>query len=139
MEVAVNYWAVLLATLSSMVVGSVWYMPKVFGNTWMRLARVDMDKVKKGSWTPIIGAVVLSALTAYILAHVSFLAHQFFGNSFLYDSLSTAFWLWLGFGAARLLTHQLFEMRSSKLHVINAAHEFVTIMLMGLIIGLMAP
>lgn len=110
-------------TLSSMVIGSIWYMPKVFGSTWMKLARVDMDKAKKGGWTPIMGAVVLSALTAYVLAHVSFLVHQFFGNSFLYDSLSTAFWLWLGFGAARLLTHQLFEMRSPKLHLINAAHD----------------
>jgi hypothetical protein len=138
MEVEVNYLAVLLATVSSMVVGSVWYMPKVFGNTWMKLAKVDMDKAKRGSWTPIVGAVVLSALTACVLAHV-LPGPPIFGNSFLYDSLSTAFWLWLGFGAARLLTHQLFEMRSPKLHLINAAHELVAIMVMGLIIGLLAP
>lgn len=139
MDVAVNYWAVFLATLASMVIGSVWYMPKVFGDTWMKLARVDTDKAKRGSWTPIIGAIVLSALTAYVLAHVSFLANRFFGNSFLRDSLCTAFWLWLGFGAARLLTHNLFELRPPKLLVINVAHEFVTIMAMGLVVGLLAP
>lgn len=44
---------------------------------------------------------------------------------------------WLGFSVARLLTHQLYEMRSPKSHVINAAHEFVTIMGMSLIIGLL--
>ena len=32
----INYWAVIFATLSSMLVGSVWYTPKVFGNYWMR-------------------------------------------------------------------------------------------------------
>ena len=37
----INYWAVLLATLSTLVVGSVWYTPKTFGTYWMRVARVD--------------------------------------------------------------------------------------------------
>ena len=31
MELAINYWAVILATLSTMIVGSIWYTPKVFG------------------------------------------------------------------------------------------------------------
>ena len=40
----INYWAVLLATISTMVVGSVWYTPKVFGTRWAKLANVDMDR-----------------------------------------------------------------------------------------------
>jgi len=36
----INYWAVLLATASSMVVGSIWYAPKVFGTRWSKLANV---------------------------------------------------------------------------------------------------
>ena len=36
----INIWAVLVATLSTMVVGSIWYTPKVFGNYWMRTAKV---------------------------------------------------------------------------------------------------
>ena len=40
----INIWAVLLATLSSMVVGSVWYTPKVFGNYWMRVAKVTPER-----------------------------------------------------------------------------------------------
>lgn len=28
----INWWAVILATLSTMVIGSIWYTPKVFGN-----------------------------------------------------------------------------------------------------------
>ena len=40
----INYWAVLIATASSMVVGSIWYTPKVFGTRWSKLANVDMDR-----------------------------------------------------------------------------------------------
>jgi hypothetical protein len=65
------------------------------------------------------------------------LSNQYFGHSYLQDAVNTAFWLWLGFTAARFVTHDAFEGRPVKLTVLNAAHEFVTIMVMGLIIGLM--
>ena len=134
MDVEVNYLAVLLAMLSSMVVGSIWYAKAVFGQTWIKLAKVDIknaDPVK-----PIIITMVVSLITAYVLAHVTYLSNQHFGNSFLQDALSTAFWVWLGFTAARFITHDAFEGRPMKLTAINLGNEFVTIMLMGLIIGL---
>lgn len=138
MEVQVNLWAVLAAMVSSMAVGSVWYMPAAFGKTWMKLAKIDTSKKDGGSvWMPIAVTAVVSLITAYVLAHVAFLSNQFFGNSFLQDALTTAFWVWLGFTAARFITHDAFEGRPVKLTTINIAHEFVTIMVMGLIIGLM--
>lgn len=139
MEVDVNYWAVLVAGISSMVVGSVWYARGVFGNTWAKLAHVDMDKDMKSSKLAIMmGSVFLaSLLTAYIIAHVTFLSNSYFKNDFLQDALSTAFWLWLGLTAARILTHDLFERRPTKLTLLTLGNEFVTIMLMGLVIGYM--
>ena len=46
MDVQINGWAVLLAALSSMVVGSLWYMPATFGNAWQRLSKVKIDRSK---------------------------------------------------------------------------------------------
>lgn len=137
MEVSINYWAVLAALVSSMVVGSIWYTPRVFGKLWINLAKVDMKKDKGTVFKPIAITLVVSFLTAYVLAHVTFLSNHFFRNSFLQDALSTAFWLWLGLTAARFITHDVFEGRPWKLTLLNISHEFVTIMLMGLIIGLM--
>jgi hypothetical protein len=122
--------------LSSMVVGSVWYARKVFGNTWAKLAKIDIDKDRGSVFKPIATTVVVSLITAYVLAHVSYLSNHFFENSFLQDSLMTAFWMWLGFTAARFITHDAFEGRPVKLTVLNIGNEFVTIMVMGLIIGL---
>lgn len=136
MEVQVNIWAVVLATLSSMVIGSVWYARGVFGNTWIKLAKIDMTKQGDPVWVPILVTLFVSFLTAYVLAHMTFLAHHFFNNSWLHDALATAFWLWLGFTAARMITHDAFEGRRKKLTVLNISHELVTIMTMGLIIGL---
>lgn len=139
MDVQVNMWAVLLATVSSMVVGSVWYAQGVFGQTWMKLAGIDPKKNGGSAWVPIATTFIVSFLTAYVLAHVTALSNAYFDNSFLRDALTTAFWLWIGLTAARFITHDAFEGRPAKLTLLNIAHELVTFMIMALIIGLMRP
>lgn len=54
----INVWAVLVATLSTMIVGSIWYTPKVFGNYWMRVAKVDSSGDGKSAIVPIIVTLV---------------------------------------------------------------------------------
>lgn len=137
MDVQINVWAVLAAMASSMVVGSVWYAQSVFGKAWVKLAGIKMDKKGGSVAKPIITTMVVSLITAYVLAHVTFLSNQFFQNTFLHDALMTAFWMWLGFTAARFITHDAFEGRPSTLTALNVGHELVTFMVMGLIIGLM--
>lgn len=139
MEVSVNYLAVLLAAVGSMVVGSIWYAQSVFGKIWIKLAKVKMGKNSQPSQMAVLfGGVFIAALvTAYVLAHVAFLSNHYFGDSFLQNSLSTAFWLWLGLTAARIFTHDSFEGRPRTLTLLTAGHELVTLLVMGLIIGLM--
>lgn len=136
MDVQINYLAVVFAMLSSMVVGSIWYAQAVFGKEWAKLAKVKIKTDTAGMLKPIGVTLVVSLITAYVLAHVAYVSNQFFENSFLQDTLMTAFWLWLGFTAARFITHDAFEGRPTKLTILNLGNEFVTIMLMGLIIGL---
>lgn len=141
MDVEINTWAVVLAGASSMAVGAFWYSPGVFGKAWMRFTKSKMGEgaaPAKMAW--MYGSVfVASLVTAYVLAHITFLANKFFGNSFMYDAMCTAFWLWLGLTAARLYTHDTFEERRKKLTLINLGNELVTVMVMALIIGLMKP
>ena len=136
MTVEVNYVGVVLAAASSLAVGYIWYAPKVFGNRWSKLTGVTQGQLKKGMVRPLLIMVAASLITAYILAHVTFLAHDFFRNSFLQDAVTTAFWLWLGLAAMRLLAHDVFERRPTQLTLINVANDFTTIIAMGVVIGL---
>lgn len=138
MQVHVNMWAVLLATASSMVVGFVWYARPVLGKIWIRAAGID-DKKQGKMAGPMVLTIISSLLTAYILAHVSYLSNQFFHDSFFQDALSTAFWLWLGLSATTLVTHYSFEQRPMLLTWLNVGNRFVAIMVMGLIIGWLHP
>lgn len=137
MSVDINWLAVVLATASSMVVGSVWYARPVFGNMWMKLAHLKPETVAgKGAAQAIIATLIVSFLTAYILAHFIFLSHAYFNGNFMQDALVTAFWAWLGLTAARFITHDAFERRPVALTALNCVHELVTLLVMGLIIGL---
>jgi len=144
MNVDINGWAVLLAALSSMVVGSLWYMPATFGKAWQRYTGVDAEKMRRsqtsGQLVWMYGSVFLASLvTAYVVAFVAFLENKAFSYSFMVDALDTAFWLWLGFTAARLYVHDTFEGRRKKLTLLNSAHELVTVLVMALIIGALKP
>lgn len=139
MDVVINYWAVLAAAAASMAVGAIWYSPGVFGNMWMKLTKVNPNNAASNRQMTLmyVGTFVASLLTAYVLAHVTFLSHHFFNNTFLLDALTTGLWLWLGFTAARVYVHDTFEGRRKKLTLLTMAHELVTILVMALVIGLL--
>src|SRR5688572_26127532 len=138
----INFWAVLLATLSSLVVGSVWYTPRVFGNYWRRVAKVTGaggfggPGDARAAVKPILVTLVVSFVSAWVLAGSAAISQHFYGGNFLANTLITAVILWAGFTAARFITHDAFEGRPAGLTALNCAHELVTYLVMGLIIGL---
>ena len=63
-----NIYAVLVAALSSFVVGFIWYNPKVFGTIWMNETGMTEEKAKKGNMAKIFGLTfVYSILLAFIM------------------------------------------------------------------------
>jgi len=132
----INIWAVLLATVSSMVVGSIWYSRRVFGGYWMRMAGHDEETVRQNAVAPIVITLLVGLVTAWVLAGAIAITQNFYGGSFLANALVTALILWAGFTAARMVTHDVFDRRPAGLTVLNLAHELVTLEVMALIIGL---
>lgn len=137
MEVQVNYLAVFLAAASSMMLSAIWYSQGVFGKKWARLANVKMDnKSNSGHMAWLLGSMFIASLiTAFILAHVSYLSAQFSDKDLMASALSTAIFLWLGFSAARMYIHDSFEGRRKKLTGLNVLHELSTFIVMAVVIG----
>lgn len=61
----INFYAVLVAALVPMVLGFIWYNPKVFGNAWMKAAGMTDDQVKGGNMAVIF---VVSFVLSFLLA-----------------------------------------------------------------------
>jgi hypothetical protein len=50
MDVQVSAAGVILAAISSMAVGSIWYAKPVFGNIWIKLAKVKTNDDQGKMW-----------------------------------------------------------------------------------------
>jgi len=57
----VNFLALLLAAMSSLVVGFIWYNPKVFGNIWMKESGMTEEKMKGSNMIMIFGLSIVYA------------------------------------------------------------------------------
>jgi hypothetical protein len=138
MNVEVNWIAIIIATISTMIVGSIWYGP-LFGKIWTRLANVKTDPDFKGAKVVLtyLKAFLSSLLSAVVLAYVVAMIHRGSTDTYFVDAIFVGLMLWAGFTAARIFMHDLFEARPTQLTALTVAHELVTIIIMSVIIGLL--
>ena len=63
-----NFWLLPLVAFIPLIVGSIWYNPKVFGNAWMKSAEISEERTRTGNMLKIFGLTYLfSLLGAYII------------------------------------------------------------------------
>jgi hypothetical protein len=139
MNVEVNYLAVLVAGIASMVVGYAWYSPVLFGNAWMKATGRTTESMKdeKSQLGKIYSiSFILSLLTAYVLTHVMVFSENFFHYSLLTTGITSAIWMWLGFVMPVQATDVLFGGKSFKLFAINTGYQLASLIAMGIVIAL---
>ena len=132
---AVNYIALLVAGIASMVIGYLWYGP-LFGKAWMKLSGIssaDMEKGKK-EMPKTYGIMYVSSLVmAYVLA--VFISYA--GAKDLVSGAMVGFWAGIGFVATVGLSMVLFDKKPFNLYLINVGYHVATLMVMGGIISQM--
>ncbi|WP_308636326.1 DUF1761 domain-containing protein [Paenibacillus silvisoli] len=129
----VNYWAVLVATIITMVLGFLWYSPVLFGNAWMKQVGLKKEDMSGGG----AGTYVLTAFTAIAGAFLLALVLTLGGED---PTVSAGLAVGLIAGlivSAKIGMNYLFEGRSLQLFLITSGYHLVTFVLTGLIIGLM--
>jgi len=153
-----NFLAILVAAISALVVGFVWYNPKVFGNAWMRAADMTEEKMKGANMGKIFA---LAILFAFLLAMaLQFLViHQTgalsmvgghpeealpsfqafmddYGNAFRTFQHGVIHGTSAGIFIALPIigTNALFERKGAKYILINSGYWIVTLAIMGGII-----
>lgn len=75
-----NLLTVLLSALIPLLVGFIWYNPKVFGNAWMRAAGLTEEKMKSGNMavifiaTYVLGCLISLMMMAVVIHQAHFLS-----------------------------------------------------------------
>lgn len=139
--VPVNYTAVLVSALLSMVLGSLWYGP-LFGSIWTKLmgwTKADMAKGaanKSAMMKSYAIQAVGSFLMAFVLAHALVFAKAYLHEEGISAGLQTGFWNWLGFIVPVTLTSVLWEGKPWKLWLINNSYNLVALCSMGVLLSL---
>ncbi|MFJ4207032.1 DUF1761 domain-containing protein [Paenarthrobacter sp. NPDC089675] len=131
----VNWLAVLLAFVSSMVVGFLWYMPAVLGRRWMQAIGKTEEDLKNidggpGIWVPMMLASALTSVLLAVLASALELDTWWSGALF---GLIVA----VVFRAGGHVIHNGFAGRPSAVTVIDSGHDVVALAIAGAIIGAM--
>lgn len=72
----INFIALLLSSLSTLVVGFIWYHPKVFGTIWMNESGMTEDKMKGSNMILIFSmsifyAFLISFVLQFLVIHQS--------------------------------------------------------------------
>ncbi len=95
----------LLAGVSSMVIGMLYYSDMLFGKEWKKLAKIDEKRFQKemGRVMPWVFAAAL--VTAYVVAYFTFLYYNFFQTSWLSAGVVTSLALWVGVSATTTFVH----------------------------------
>jgi len=135
---SLNWLAILVAAISTMVVGFLWYSPLLFAKPWMKEMGYDpndkakMEEMKKTAGPAYVGSFVAGLISAFTLALI---LHAFRAED-LHFGLMASFHIWLGFVATVQFTGALFTKQSMKLFGINTGYQLVCYLVMGVILTL---
>ncbi len=133
----INFWAVLVSAIATMVIGFLWYSPLLFANPWMRLMGTDpSDKAKVAEMQKSAGKLyslsfLASIVSAVALAKIIDLTNV---NTIPYG-MKVGFAVWLAFVTTVQLTGALFGKQPAKLYLINTGYQLVCYLVMGAILA----
>lgn len=128
-QIHINWMAVIVATITPMVMGFIWYHPKVMGGIWMRANGFTEDDLKGGNMGMIFGAALVLAflLAMFLNFNVTGFGQEdpkyhTFQHGVVHAIMLTVMVVLPLFG-----TNALFERRSWSWLLVNVGYWFVTL------------
>ena len=121
-----------LSSLTPMIIGFVYYHPKVFGSVWQRSVGLSDEDIKSGNMALIFGlSIVMALLMSLFLLNFNNSA----GQEGEYDNFGHGAWHGLFVGVLIavpvLVSNSLFQRMSLRNILINAVYWLITLAVMG--------
>ncbi|MGA3150546.1 MAG: DUF1761 domain-containing protein [Candidatus Saccharimonadales bacterium] len=130
-SVDINYWAVLVAAIINMMIGSLWYSPSLFGKAWSKLVGKSMKDMRANGQAGYAILALGALVQSWILVHFI----EYAGSTTIWEGVVTGFWLWLAFVAIVMAGSMIFEGRPWKLWRINAGYFLAVLVINGALLA----
>ena len=127
---AVNWLAVVLATVASFAFGAVWYMG--LSKQWLDALGRTKDQLGVG-YTPFVWSVVVELVMAYVLALITPLL---MGGMSIGAAIQVAVLMWVGFVITTLIMNHRYEGMKWSLTVIDGLHILGVLVIQGVVLGI---
>ena len=129
---SINWLAVVVCVVVSMVSGSLWFNPKTFYPAWWRaIGRSESDASGIQNMGMVWGLTILSS---FVQAASIALMINTMGSMTLGSGAMAGFMLWLGFVATTSLTNKLFA-GQLKAWVLEQGNHLINFLFFGAILG----
>ncbi|WP_298509458.1 DUF1761 domain-containing protein [uncultured Kordia sp.] len=143
-NIPVNWIALAVAALSTLVIGFLWYGP-LFGKAWMKETGITEEQAQKGMPLRFGLSVVLAFIAVFFIYLTSVVSggmppdelhgiemtkFHTFGHGALHGAVAALFLV-----MPALVTNSLFEQKSLKYMLINVGYWIVTFAIMGGIVN----
>jgi hypothetical protein len=137
----INWIAVLVAGISSFVVGGIWYSPGLFGKAWMKDNNFTTEQIKNGTnkgkvfgFTLIFSLLMAANLGMFLADGPATCPAECIQKTDLSWGATAGFLAGIWTFCA-IAIHSLFELKTWRLIFINGFYSLVALTLMGAIIG----
>ncbi len=130
--IPISLISIFAAGIASVVIGWVWFHPKVFGGAFMAGMTPEMqERGKKRMPISVILTLLASMLVAWVMTFVGNALYEFVD---IIGAIELGFWIWLGFVAPSMLGTVLWEQKSFKIYLINSLYWLVNLIVIAIVL-----
>ena len=129
-----NFIAVLLAGIATMVIGFLWYSPTLLGKVWLREMNLSSHHVATAKAKGLGKQYFCSFLSSLVMIYVLQTVFTLLVVTAVAQAIHLSFLLWLGFVATVQLGNTLFGSQSFKLYLITTGYQLVSLVIAALVL-----
>ena len=132
-----NWLAIVVGAFIPMVMGFIWYNPKLFGQAWMDSLGITEEDTKNTNMAVTFGvAFLMAAVLAYVFS--SYMGyHDEADRTFVHGGFHAGM-LGLTVALPVLISNSLFQLNNWTNILINSAYWLLTTGIMGGVIGVLS-
>jgi hypothetical protein len=131
-EIPINFFAILSAAATKVLIGALWYSPALFLPSWLKLSGITEDEMKARMGKAVAVDIFGSLIMAIVLVH----AVRYAGATTVAQGMVVGFFNWLGFVAVVTIGTVTYEGRPFKLVLLNNGYLLVSLLVMGAMLAI---